>query len=203
MNNYEDTWAKLDLRNCSETDLIRNIKELLSENVDVNVRDRSGHTFLMQVVCLNNKQATEFLINHGADVNLKSNNGQTAIMFAAYFGYSEMMKFLIDHGADVNAQTQMGWTALMEAAQSGQVEAVKILIERGADVNISDKDGHTVSRYKSNKDIKKLIKNANEIREAYLNVATQKKAPQKNVKKVSKHYPKLIDLGKMLAKEFL
>ena len=197
MNNYENTWGRVNLEELSESEAVAEIGELLSNGADVNTTDHRGHTVLMHAVCLNNKTAVDLLVKHGADVNVKSKKGGTALMFASFYGEVNMVEKLIGYGADINAQSETNQTALMHAAENEHIDTVRILIERGANVNICDKNGHTALKYTSNKNIKGLIRKADKIREEYLN-KNVKNAPKKTAKNVSKHNMKVIDLGKKL-----
>ena len=89
-----------------------NVKALLEQGVDVNVRDTGSFT-----------------------------GGWSALTYAAANGDLEIVKALVSNGAEVDSVDESGATPLMAAAQYDNASVVKALIEKGADVNRRDKSG--------------------------------------------------------------
>jgi hypothetical protein len=130
---------------------INKVKSLLAEGADVNYRDESGDTVLMDAVHLNQPlELILLLLDEGADVNAKNTNKnyfkeeESALIYAAGNPHSaSIIKLLLERGANVNIQDGKGRTALMRQAFWGGLEEVKLLLSKGADVNIKDKNGRT------------------------------------------------------------
>jgi len=77
------------------------IKRLISEGADVNVKDSSGMTPLMNVImCGSNPEALSALIKAGADVNARDRNMSTPLALMMFYGREpEDMAVLIEAGA--------------------------------------------------------------------------------------------------------
>ena len=62
---------------------VKQINELLQNNIDVNIRDEEGFTPLMLAADRGHKDAVKVLLAAGADVNIVNNNYDTALFIAA------------------------------------------------------------------------------------------------------------------------
>ena len=114
------------------------VKATIASGVDVNSRDTSGNTPLMQAAVYSTPALLEFLLSHKADVNAANKAGHTAVMRA--MPDLAKIELLVEHGADVNAATEEGRTPLMLAAgirTAGDV--VRYLIKKGAKVGVLDR----------------------------------------------------------------
>ncbi|MCF8234657.1 MAG: ankyrin repeat domain-containing protein [Bacteroidales bacterium] len=106
--------------------------EILLENgADVDHRvpegDAKGYTTLMSAVGWNNKDLTEFLIEHGADVNNVAADGMTPLMVAADEGNLELVKLLVEEGAKIDVANKKDETPIRIAMQDGHTEVVNYL----------------------------------------------------------------------------
>jgi len=108
-------------------------------NLNFNHRNSSGlYSRLSPLHLVQNKDMTQFLIEHGADVNSRASMGLTPLHLARN---TEIAEVLIQNGADVNAKSRYGATPIFTAANE---EVLRTLIENGADVNAQDNHGITV-----------------------------------------------------------
>jgi ankyrin repeat protein len=118
--------------------LIRNddsaaLKTLLSQGVDINLKDSHGATPLMYAAASGSTEVMKLLIGAGADVNAKNSFGATALLWSA--GDIRKVRLLLDKGAEVNVSTKQGRTPLLAAAAyDGGEEVVRLLMSKGADV---------------------------------------------------------------------
>ena len=143
---------------------IEQVKLLISQGADVNVKDSAGQTPLHYAARKGHKEIVELLLAQGADVNLgEKYYNRTAVELAVKGNHKEIVqlliakgadisplhlalymkdetkaKSLIEGGADVNKRTPYGTTPLHGAVGAGFKDIVELLIDKGADVNAKD-----------------------------------------------------------------
>ncbi len=125
------------------------LRALLEQKPDPNVRNPYGDTPLMVLIEAGDDEHTEsleLLIDVGADVNAANRFGVTPLM-TAMIRQPAAVNALIDAGANVNAADDNGRTTLMLAAFNGDVDTVRLLVRAGADVNARDAKGQSVLGY--------------------------------------------------------
>ena len=79
------------------------VELLIAKGADVNMRDDSGQTPLLNATSGGHKEIIELFIAEGADVNAKGYDGMTPLHVAALYGRKEIAELFIAKGADVNA----------------------------------------------------------------------------------------------------
>src|SRR5689334_23414395 len=94
--------------NASNTEAVR---QLVDSGANVNSKNESGVTPLMNASGMGNKEIVELLLAKGADVNAKTPGNYTALMQAALVGQTEIVKILLDAGADPSVKDVAGKTA--------------------------------------------------------------------------------------------
>jgi len=139
---------------------IEQVKLLISQGADVNVKDSAGQTPLNYAARKGHKEIVELLLANGADVNARDRMSKTPVEHAMGGNHREIVqlliskgadisplhlalymkdetkaKSLIEGGADVNKRTPFGITPLHMAAVAGLKDIAELLIEKGADVN--------------------------------------------------------------------
>ncbi len=77
----------------------------LTEEDDINCKNRRGHSPLWIAVLKNDMAAVRLLVKANADVNAKNIYGYNVLMLAIKENYHECAGFLIQAGADINAKT--------------------------------------------------------------------------------------------------
>lgn len=112
----------------------------LKEAADLNLRDESGNTPLIQAAFyLQAPQLAPFL-ERGADVNAANTAGLTALMKAV--SDVEKIRLLLKRGAKVNGVSGAGNTALIIACfEFGAAPVVRELLKAGGDVRAANKRG--------------------------------------------------------------
>ena len=106
---------------------VKNVKFAIDKGMDVNEKNKDGHTALMTVL---NPIQYDFT---NQDDPFKYNNHSIKIL-----------KLLLESGAKVNARNNRGQTALMIAAIEKNLKAMSLLVKAGSDTNLKDDNGDTV-----------------------------------------------------------
>jgi hypothetical protein len=90
------------------------VKRLIEEGANIEVRDSSRATPLYNALDQGNKDVVEFLILKGANVNVNCTEGYTPLHRATrlFGGDKELVNLLIANGANVNAVDDFGYTPL-------------------------------------------------------------------------------------------
>lgn len=138
-------------------------KQLIEKGADFYAKNKLGGTHYATVRD-NTTEIAKQLIDKGADVNAKDNNAETPLFIAIIFNKIEIARLLIEKGADVNAKRDDGMTPLHFAANYGEIITAQILIENGADLNAKDKKGKTPYDIAADDEMKRLLKQENEVR---------------------------------------
>lgn len=117
------------------------IKDLLAQGSDPNVRYKNGQPAIMRAVVDNAWNVFDVLAaDKRTDVNAENPAGETPLMYLAIAGQTERAKKLIARGAQVN---RLGWTPLHYAASKGQMEMARLLLANKAMVNAPAPNGET------------------------------------------------------------
>ena len=106
---------------------LQEVRSLISQATDVNVRDEYGWTPLLWAAMNGHTDIVRVLLVSGANPNTRNKYEWTPLMWAAGQGYTEIVRSLVSFGARINAQDRNGWTALMWAWDSNQPQIVAIL----------------------------------------------------------------------------
>ena len=114
------------------------LRELLGQQVDVNVSEADGTTALHWAVRRDDLDTADLLIDAGANPAAENRYGVAPISLACTNGSATMVARLLAAGADPNTASPQGETALMTAARTGAVETVTTLLTHGADVDARD-----------------------------------------------------------------
>lgn len=133
------------------------------QETDVNRRDETGLTPLMQAARDGEDREIKSLLERGAKVNEPDRYGWTALNYAVAGLDSDKVKLLLGGGAEVNTKDRRGMTPLMWAAIGGRTEIVKLLLAKGAELNAQAKNGATALSFataKGHDGIAQLLKKA-------------------------------------------
>ena len=117
------------------------IKALLAQGSDPNVRYKNGQPAIMRAVVDGAWKVFDVLAaDKRTDVNAENPAGETPLMYLAIAGQTERARKLIARGANVN---RLGWTPLHYAASRGQMEMARLLLANKAMVNAPAPNGET------------------------------------------------------------
>jgi uncharacterized protein len=121
------------------------VRELLAQGANPNVRDEDMRTPLHQAVLGSSVGLVGLLIEAGADLNAKDSQGFTPLHFAAQEYLPEIARILVGKGADVDARDEDGnsplWRAVFSSA--GRDEVARFLLESGARDDLANHEGVT------------------------------------------------------------
>ena len=118
-------------------------KQLIEENLDVNVKDAHGDPAITLAARLGHYDIVIQLIKHNANVNVKNHNGSTALIITSKDGKIDAAQHLIAANANLNERDNDGYTALIWASRNGHGDIVSQLIDAGADLNETQYRGGT------------------------------------------------------------
>lgn len=117
------------------------IKTLLAQGADPNVRYRNGQPAIMRAVADGAWKVFDVLAAHPrTDVNIENPAGETPLMYLAIAGQVDRARALMARGAQVN---RLGWTPLHYAASKGQLAMAQLLLQNKAMVNAPAPNGET------------------------------------------------------------
>lgn len=125
---------------------------LIEQGADVNLKNQSGISPLLEAVKHGDTKALKKLVASGrVDLDTRDKDGNNAMMFllieSSFVASSEkfvpMCKILLDAGMNINAVNNRNETVLMLSIVKDIRDMVRFLIESGADINIPDKNGNT------------------------------------------------------------
>lgn len=122
-------------------DKAADLRELLAQGADPNVRYKNGQPALMRAVVDGAWQVFDLLAaDPRTDLEAVNPANETALMYLAVAGQTDRARALIARGAQVN---RLGWTPLHYAASKGHVDTARLLLQHKAMVNAPSPDGTT------------------------------------------------------------
>jgi ankyrin repeat protein len=116
---------------------------LSTPGVDVNTRNKAGHTALWLALGLDDQDIAQKLVDRGCDINLQTASGDSMLHYAVGTENEKAALFLIEHGAETNLSNDKRETPLHIAATLGLVNVLTALIARQTGVNAQDKELRT------------------------------------------------------------
>ncbi|MHB8108624.1 MAG: ankyrin repeat domain-containing protein [Syntrophorhabdaceae bacterium] len=122
---------------------ISEVKALIAEGMDVNLRTSDGDTPLMFAADNNKLEIVRFLLRAGSDVNAKNGANNTALIYACTRGHIRVVEELLRAKADVNVKNISKVDALIYAVINKETGVVNSLLKAGARSNDTYDDGKT------------------------------------------------------------
>ncbi len=100
----------MDLIELARTGTAQDVQTAISNEVDVNARDKNGETALMGAAEYNpNPEVITVLLAAGADVNARNDSGWTPLMGAVVLNqHPDVITVLLAAGADAKAKDNAG-----------------------------------------------------------------------------------------------
>jgi ankyrin repeat protein len=140
------------------------IETLLTNEADVNIKNRSGRNPLHMACANKNIDIAELLIKHDADINAQDNKCNTCLHIACKNNDLEMVRFLVNQKKiRLDAKTISGWgrsknTCLHITCKKGYAKIVQLLLEKNSDVNIGNNYNQTPLQIACSKENLPIIK---------------------------------------------
>ena len=128
--------AQTDLMIAAKSNNLDEVKKLLYDGANPNLKDNVGRTALHHSADFaTNVEISKLLISYGADCNALTFTQWTPLHFAAQNGHEKTCQLLLQHEADCNALNVDQWTPLHIAARYGHEKTCQLLLQHGADCN--------------------------------------------------------------------
>ncbi|KAL3467923.1 ankyrin repeat-containing domain protein [Aspergillus heterothallicus] len=142
---FMDRGSETILHILAQTSFTKTMEIVLSQGIDINSRDDSDRTPLMQAAYYGSTASVQVLLAHGAETELIDDHGRTALFCAALTGHSDVTSLLLDMGADSDVRDQWGCSMLHVAARANTIgdtsdhaTTAKYLVQHGAQLNLQD-----------------------------------------------------------------
>lgn len=127
-----------DLLNAVGKNDMENVRKLLLNGANPNVRDYWLDSALLRAVRQDNFEMIVLLLEYGANVNVKG-RGYTPLGMAAEIGNRPVVKLLLRAGADPDQKNDDGNSPLHVAALMNRMEVAVALLEAQADLTLLNK----------------------------------------------------------------
>ncbi|AVP87597.1 ANK repeat containing protein [Candidatus Phycorickettsia trachydisci] len=111
------------------------IEYLLSEGLDVNVKDEEGKTPIYYATKKGRFESIKYLYERGADLKIKDNDENTLMHIAAKKGRMHIIQWLLDQDIPIDVANSEGKTPVNSAAQKGRLKVIEFLGKKGADIS--------------------------------------------------------------------
>lgn len=123
----------------------KQVKELLTQSVEVDAQNDKGETPLLIATHQNNIEIAKALIDAGADINKQDAIQDSPYLYAGAQGKTEILAYMLAHREpDQAVVNRYGGNALIPAAEKGHLDNVKQLLEDGrADIDHQNNFGYT------------------------------------------------------------
>lgn len=108
------------------------IETLCRHGLDINDSESSTRTALMNIVSIDNEDATARILAHGGKVNICHRRAPVFTMARS----AEVMALLLEYGADIESTDDQGNTALQLACERNDFKTASFLLRRGARMDI-------------------------------------------------------------------
>ena len=135
MENQNKEWF-----NAAKTGNLAEIRRMVKNGFDINVRDKLDDTVLTIAARAGNSKIVEYLLETKYRAGLRLVNTRKV---RQPWDDKQLSNFKNRLGLNVEARNCWGGTALMVAVLGGSPRTVELLIDVGADVNVSDIFGRT------------------------------------------------------------
>lgn len=110
-------------------------------NVDIEEKDKNGHTSLYVCVLNGYYEILDYLIKRGANVNVADNLSYTPLHIATIQGFIHIAQLIIKHGSEIDPKNEDGKTPLLLACEHSRLDILMILLDHAANKDVVDNKG--------------------------------------------------------------
>ena len=127
---------------------LKAVEAAVAAGADLNAKDESGFTILVNAMANGNFEVVDFLIQKGAETGLKRPDREAPnrvlgeglaqdelLLAAAEAGDLASVTRLVEAGANVNARSEDGFTVLVHAISGYHREVIQYLVQKGATIH--------------------------------------------------------------------
>jgi len=130
----------VDIWNAIATDSINDVRVFAQSGGNLNQKNASGETVLMNALEMGSLASFEELLTLGADPNIPMSDGRTITAWAISKKETDWLRLALEHNADPNMlsmsrASKFDYPPLRFATSSGTLAHAKLLVEHGADVD--------------------------------------------------------------------
>lgn len=112
------------MKACREANIFI-VNELISLNVDLNVKNVDGNSALWNACFGNSYECFEALVKAGIDIDSQNVNNVTSLMYCASAGKDDFVELLLNHNAETNLVSLDGFKAIDLAVTPKIVKLLK------------------------------------------------------------------------------
>lgn len=129
-----DSSVKQEYLKAVKNNNISKIVNLVSEGIDVNVKDaKNGWTALHYAVYYGHYKTAKYLLENGAITEVRNNKGETPLHLAVKVGNEKLVKLLLEYGAETDVVDYNGKKPLDYALESGNKNLIVLLSDEITD----------------------------------------------------------------------
>lgn len=118
-----------DFHEACRTNDIEQMKRLLSDDEDVNIRDQLDRSGLHYASANGHEEVVAQLFVQGADDDSADKHGMTGMLWASWFGHVSVVQFLMKKCSNVSVTNMHGMNLFHCAVQNNQMSIVQYLVD--------------------------------------------------------------------------
>ena len=160
------------LADASRNGNLQEVKQLLESKADINRKNLSGNTALIEASIFGHEKVVSFLLENKPELELKGIKEMTALAAATYYGYFEIVKLLVEAKSDISAKEETDSTPLILAANNidrdkhdSCCQIAEYLLKQGADIKAANELENTAlmaAIWQNNLEVVKILMNQKE-----------------------------------------
>jgi len=122
--------------NAAELGNLENLKQCLSDGVDINATNRQGRTAVTLASLHKKYDCVEYLIAAGADINQQDQTCFNPFLLSCLNNDLTLLRLVLPANPDLNCLSRFGGVGITPASEKGHVEIVRELVTH-TDINVN------------------------------------------------------------------
>ncbi|TDX19061.1 hypothetical protein EDF88_1565 [Buttiauxella sp. BIGb0552] len=115
---------------------LENLKQCLSDGVDINATNRQGRTAITLASLHQKYDCVEYLIAAGADINKQDQTCFNPFLLSCLNNDLTLLRLVLPANPDLNCLSRFGGVGITPASEKGHVEIVRELVTR-TEINVN------------------------------------------------------------------